>query len=99
MTMREGERGPELMLSPSVPHFEPTDTGRVLARYDGGQLSLSRFTDLYQQMDVVRRPSVNRPFALRAQLDLFVLEPFMAEIALQRGLDKDPAAAKPIELK
>jgi hypothetical protein len=81
-------------INDAVPTFTPAETSLVLARYKGGVYSLGRFVHSYTELSPVTRPSVNDFEAFRSQLDAQILEPQMAEIARQRGLDKDPMAVE-----
>jgi hypothetical protein len=90
---------PNIVIELGVPEFQPTDTSRVLLRYRGGQVTLSRFLSYYMSLPPITRPSVHTPSLLKTQIEGIVLEPFMAEAALQRGLDKDSLAVALIEAR
>jgi hypothetical protein len=94
-----GAHGTELTLNEALPTFGPEDTSRVLARYDGGVLSLGRFVDEYSHISVMARPEVNSPGLLAKAVDIFVLEPGLAEDAAARGLEADPLAVRNTALK
>jgi hypothetical protein len=102
---REAERSPErseipvIDLSASLPRFAPEDTARVLARHHGGQVTLGDFLRARQGIPVALQGSVGAFAGLRAQLDAMVLAPHMAELARERGLERDPMAVREIENK
>ncbi len=95
--MTQSAGGPTLELSNAVPEFAAADTGRVLARHRDGQLTLGGFLESYLAATPLMRPNVNDFEAMRAHIDATVLEPYMAELAVKRGLDKDPLAIRLIE--
>jgi len=80
----------------AMPEFSPADTSRVLARHRFGQLSLGAFLEGYSGMSPLTRPSVNDFDGMRGQVDGFVLEPYLAELAVRRGLDRDSMAVAQI---
>jgi len=84
---------------PNVPEFQPQDTSRVLARYRDGIVTLGRFLHLYTDIQPLMRPNVNTPQGLRDQIDAFAFEPYMAEVAKARGLDKNPKVIEQIANK
>jgi peptidyl-prolyl cis-trans isomerase C len=86
----------ELEFNTSVPEFSMSDTARVLAHWDGGKMTLGRFMHLYTDIQPLMRPSINTPEALRNQIDGYALEPNMAKLARDRGLDKDSAVVATI---
>jgi len=83
----------------AIPHFEGADTSRVLARYRDGVYTLGAFFDAYHAIQPLVRPSVNTPEAFRDQVDGFVFEPYMAQVARERGLDRDPVVLAEMEKK
>lgn len=91
--------GTRMTYNDALPEFSPADTSRVLARLDGGVLTLGRFLDLYSHLNVMVRPEVYTPGLFRKAIDNFLLEPAMAEEALARGLDRDPIAVRNLGLK
>lgn len=94
------ERGvTNYQFDPNVPEFQPSDTSRVLARYRDGVVTLGRFLHLYTDIQPLFRPNVDTPAQFRDQLDSFAFEPYMAEVAKKRGLDKDPDVVDQIESK
>lgn len=82
---------PEITVTDTLPAFTPADTGRVLARWNGGQLTLAPVLRAYSDITPVSRPLMNTPEAVQAQIDAIVLEPYMAEYAVEMGLDKLPS--------
>jgi parvulin-like peptidyl-prolyl cis-trans isomerase-like protein len=98
--MQEDAEGQKVLnVTPPVPDFTPADTARVLARWKDGALTLGGFLDLYKAIPVPQRMNVNTYDAFRNAVDGFVLEPYTAELAEQRGLDKDPLALAMIARK
>lgn len=89
-TVRADERGTTIELNAAVPEFSSADTGRVLARHRDEQYTLSAFLHAYHEMSPMTRPEVNDFESFLAQVDAFVLRPYMSRLALERGLDKDP---------
>jgi len=81
--------GPQLEFNTSVPEFAPDDTARVLARYRDGKLTLGGFMHAYTDIQPLLRPSINTPDAFQNQVDAVVFEPYMAQVARERGLDRD----------
>ena len=98
--MDRDERGvANFQFDPNVPEFGPQDTSRVLARYRDGVLTLGRFLHLYTDIQPLTRPNIDSPPAFRDQVDAFVFEPYMAQVARERGLAKDSAVVAQIENK
>jgi hypothetical protein len=79
-----------------LPVFADQDTGRILARWDGGQLTLSRFLSEYGQVSPLKRVSVDTPESFRDQVDGIALEPYRARMARELGIDRDPLATSQI---
>jgi len=79
--------------------LEPADTSRVLARWNGGQYSLGAFVIEYNHQTPLLRQPVGDFEAFRTQLDAMVLEPYMADEARKRGLEKDQGVINVVELK
>ncbi len=75
-----------------VPHFEPADNQRVLARWPGGQYTLGEFNHALGELNPMMRPTVHEPDLMAEQVELLALEPFRAELAAARGLEKDSMA-------
>ena len=90
-------RTPVMSFDASLPEFASEDTGRVLARYRGGQLTLSGFLDAYSRIQPMLRPNVNDFWLLKAQVLTAVLEPFTTQLAIDRGIDRDPVAVRMVE--
>jgi hypothetical protein len=88
-----------LDLSGDHPDFQSADTARVLARYRGGQLTLGEFLKVYEATPPVMRQPVSDFESFRVQLDAAVLQPYMAEEARTRGLEKDPDVVALLEKK
>jgi len=90
---------PTLDINVGVPHFEPEDKSRVLARWNGGELPLGAFAAAYEALNPVGRRSVATAEALQRQIDVFALEPNLADLARDRGLLDDSLAIAMIEEK
>jgi parvulin-like peptidyl-prolyl cis-trans isomerase-like protein len=86
-------------ISGDVPEFQQADTARTLATWKDGRLSLGEFLDDYKAIPVPQRMNVDSYDAFKNALDGFVLEPYMAQLAVERGLDKDPLAVAMINRK
>jgi hypothetical protein len=71
----------------------------VLAAYRDGKITVGRLLDFYRQTSELQRPSLESEQAIRRQVDVLALEPLMAQIAVQRGLDKDSLALALIDKK
>jgi hypothetical protein len=92
-----GSGGVQFELDTRLPEIDPRDTSRVLARFSGGQFTLGQFLGWYGAQSPFTRPSANTAEALRHQVDVAVLEPAMASLARERGLERDPLAVAMIE--
>lgn len=97
-TRAEGT-GTVIDVDAAMPEFAPADTGRTLARWNGGRLSLDGFLDAYSHISPIMRPNVNDYWLMRRQIISTVLEPYMTELALRRGIDKDPMAMRLVQLR
>ena len=75
-----------------MPGFAPADTGRVLARHRYAQLTVGGMVDVYGAIQPLFRPSVNDFESMRSFVDGVLLEPYMAELAARRGLERDSLA-------
>ena len=73
-------------------NLDPADTSRVLARHRDGRLTLSEFLSEYNRQPPTQRLPIGDFDSFRARLDAIVLEPYMAEEARARGLEKDSLA-------
>jgi hypothetical protein len=72
-----------------VPTFAPQDTGRVLARWRDGTLSLARLLAAYSEENFLVRSSLHSPDDFRAKVTNVVLQPYLTERARQLGLERD----------
>jgi transposase len=97
LTTKEGEHGPAIEINEVLPEFRAADTARVLARHPNGAISLGRFMELYRAMPSLMRPPVHTAEAFRVQVDVFLLEPTSAEMAKERGLERDPMTVAMVE--
>lgn len=84
-------------IDPHVPHFGPVDTARVIARWNGGQMTVGNFVAAYTAMPPMSRPTVTTAEEFAGQVDRFALEPYRADLARERGLDRDSMAIALIE--
>ena len=84
----------------AVPEFAPADTARILARWkNGGRYSLGDLIHAYSDIPPLLRPALNRPEAVFGFVETTVLEPSIAEYGAQKGLEKDPLVAGPVQEK
>ena len=91
---------PGLEVDATVPEPAPTDTGRILARWKGGgRYSLGDLIHAYTDIPPILRPALNRADAVFGFVETTVLEPSIAEYGAQRGLEKDPLVAEPMQKK
>jgi len=90
---------PVLDMSGAVPEFAPADTARELCRWKEGRFTLGSFLSAYNAIQPLQRQNVGTFEALLWVLDGFVLEPYMAQLGVERGLDKDWLATSLIEKK
>lgn len=89
--LKYGEDGqPVLNVTAAVPRLAARDTGRVLARWSEGQFTLGRFLAAYRSLPPIQRQNVGSFESFRWFLDGNVLEPYMAQLGIERGVDRDP---------
>ena len=81
--------GPVIDLSGSVPEFQPADTSRVLAHWQDGRYTMGSFLAAYNAIQPTQRDRISTFDGFRSVLDRFVLEPYMAQLGSERGLDRD----------
>jgi parvulin-like peptidyl-prolyl isomerase len=96
---RDAKGAQVLTLNEALPEFQPADTSRVLATFDGGRYTLKQFLEQYSAIPVVMRPFVNEPQTMAQQVRSFTLTPMFAQYARELGLDKDPLATLDINRK
>jgi hypothetical protein len=89
--------GTSLEVDETVPSFDNADTSRILARWKGGTLSLGRFIIEYGNITPFSRPAANTPASMTQMVENIASEPFEAQLAKSRGLDKDPIVVYQIE--
>jgi hypothetical protein len=82
--------GPVIDLGGALPEFQPADTARVLARWKDGRYTLGGFLAAYNAISPLQRDKIGTFSTFRSTLDRFVFEPYMAELGLEHGLDRDP---------
>jgi hypothetical protein len=99
VTMGSDGSAPVLTIDPNLPDISPADTGRVLATYEGGDVTVGDLLHTYGHMPPLLRPPLESAEAVKGQVDGIILEPRMVELAYERGLDKDPEAVELIEHK
>lgn len=98
--MKQDEQGGTVLdVHGHLPEFAPQDTARVLATWNGGRFTLGRFLAAFNQIAPVQRTNVNTFEDFRGMLDNFVMEHFLAKMAEEHGLDKDPLAVALIAKK
>jgi PPIC-type peptidyl-prolyl cis-trans isomerase-like protein len=83
----------------TLPKFAPADTGRTLATWKNGRLSLEDLLDNYRETSSWVRQPLNTPTLLRQNVQNLVLEPYRWKLGVELGLDKDPMAVTLIEDK
>jgi len=98
VSVKQETFGTTVEVNGDAPEFSSADTARVLARWkDGGRMTLAQILHAYTELTPMMRPALNLPEAVRGQIDALVLEPSMAQYAIERGLDKDPSVTAMIE--
>lgn len=90
---------PVVSIDNSVPELAPEDTGRVLARYRGGQVTMAGVLARYEAVEPVLRPLLETAELVQGHVDVIILEPRMVELARERGLDRDSLAVRAIEFR
>ncbi len=98
-TKLSGQGSARIVIDASVPSFAPEDTGRVIATYQGGQVTLAHLVGTYREIPELMRPSLDTQEGVRGMVDVMVLEPQLAELARRRGFDKDSSVVVGIERK
>lgn len=73
-----------------VPEFTIADTARTILTWKGGRISLGDLSRAYSELAAVMRPVINTPELLMDYADAIALAPRMVELAIERGLEKDP---------
>lgn len=91
----------ELMLDVGrdAPDLQPADTARVLVRWSGGSYSLGDFVLDFTNLPYGMRPKVEARSTFLETLDGYVLEPFMARLAEERGIGEDPIVIHEVRKK
>jgi len=79
-----------ITVNPNIPHFDPSDTSLVLARWKDGTLSLGSLVHAYEEMSPLSRPPINTFNSVIAQIHGVTLDPYRLEMAREMNLDKDP---------
>ena len=83
----------------TLPRFAPEDTGRVLAAWNEGRITLDQLLENYRETNAFARQPLNTPTLLRRNVQDLVLEPYRWKLGVELGLDKDPMAVSLIEGK
>lgn len=96
---RQVDNEPVLDLSGTLPRITVADTGRVLARWKGGQFTMGSFLPVYRSISPIRRPEVSTFESLRSFIEGSLLDPYMVEFGIERGIDRDPLTIAMIERK
>jgi parvulin-like peptidyl-prolyl isomerase len=96
---RDDNGATTLNINPNVPEFAASDTSKVLARWEAGEVSLGDFLHYYTDISPIVRPSVSTPAAMSQQIGNMVLEPYKARLAEERGYDRDTMAVVQFESK
>ena len=91
-TKVKGEGSSYVSIDLTVPVIPAADSGRVVATYRGGQVTVGRILDEYKATEDFLRPDLSSVESVRRQIDVLVLEPRMAEVARERGLERDSMA-------
>jgi len=89
--------GTTLNVNEIVPEFSNADTSRILARWKGGSLSLGRFLIEYSNLSAFSRPNVNTAEGMTQMVENIASEPYKAQMAVDRGFDKDPVVVYQID--
>jgi hypothetical protein len=98
VTMDHPETGGATMtVNEALPGFSEADTARILARWKGGSLSLGRFLIEYSTITPISRPSVDTPDGMTSMAINIASEPYKAQMAHERGFDKDPVVVSQLE--
>ncbi|TMQ69684.1 MAG: hypothetical protein E6K80_10905 [Candidatus Eisenbacteria bacterium] len=88
-----------LIMDVSLPSIAPEDTGKVVATYRGGKITVGRILENFRETDELMRPSLDSQEGIQDLVDVLILEPRLADIARKRGFDRDPEAVAQIERK
>ncbi len=95
----DAQGSPVLDVSGVLPEFAPADTARELCHWKEGRFTLGAFLASYNAIQPLQRQNIGTFESMLWALDGFVLEPYMAQLAVERGLDKDWLATSLIEKK
>lgn len=82
--------GPNLVINVHLPHFDPADTSRVLARYDAGVITLGTLLKEYGALNAAGRPAINTVESMTSYLRAVGTDDRRVDLARSMGLDKDP---------
>jgi hypothetical protein len=95
--LQQDQEGPILDLSLTVPTFSDKERARVLARHRDGAYTLGEFVDAYNGLSRMARMVVGDFEVFRAQLDIFILDPYFVQLAEERGLETDSLVVGEVE--
>lgn len=91
--------GQSIHIDETVPEFTPADTARRILTWKGGTLSLGQVVHTYSDLPPVMRPAINTPELFMGYAEAIILAPRMIELAIERGLEKDPVVTEKLERK
>jgi len=83
--------GQTIHINEDVPEFGSEDTARTILTWKDGRVSMGELLHEYTHLPAVLRPNINTPEAVMSYADAIMLQPRMLELAIARGLEKDPA--------
>ena len=85
---------------PTIPvAFGPADTGRVLARTPVRTFTVGEFATRYSSVSPLMRAKVYSIAPFISTLDGLFFDSYREQLALARGIEKDPETLRKIELK
>lgn len=84
--------GTTFTIDASIPEFTLDQQRMVVARWHGGRdsLTIGEAVHEYGELPIIGRPSLNTPEDFEEFCLNVVLEPRLVEVAVRRGLDRDP---------
>jgi hypothetical protein len=90
---------PVLDISGRLPRLTAADTSRVLARSKEGPFTMGRLLSVYRTLSPIQRPEMHTFESIRSFVDGSLLDPYMTELGIERGIDRDPLTIAQIEKK
>ncbi len=91
--------GQSIMIDENVPEIAPEDTSRVLVTHKNGRITVGSLLHAYTDLPPVMRPSLTTAERVADYADAIMLAPRMIELAVQRGLEDDPAVKRAVANK